>query len=319
MREYFLNKRIGVLLGGWSREREISLKSGRLVASSLRSQGFRVVEIDVDRNLAEVLKREKVEVAFIVLHGKPGEDGTIQGLLETLEIPYTGSGVLASALCLNKIAAKRVLESVGLPVPKYRCPSDRDDLSQFSSSVAQEFGLPLVVKPIEEGSSIGVKIVHEGEDPGKAIRETYEEYGEVYAEEFIKGMTATVGILGTGQKTRALPVLELVPKREFYDYKAKYTKGLTEFIIPARLPEAAYQKAQDIALKAHNALGCWGFSRVDMVIGEDGTPWVLEVNSIPGLMELSDLPAEAQAAGMTYDQVIFEILSSAIRTPPDAG
>lgn len=316
VREYLLKKRIGVLYGGWSREREISLKSGRLVASSLRRQGFQVVEIDVDRNLPEVLKRESVELAFIALHGKPGEDGTIQGLLETLGIPYTGSGVLASAVSLNKLAAKRILENIGIPTPRYKHPSHQEDLAQFSKSASNELGLPLLVKPVEEGSSIGVKIVHEGEDPEKVIRQTCDEYGGVYVEEFIEGMTATVGILGTGQTTRALPVLELVSKREFYDYEAKYTKGLTQFIIPARLPEGALHRAQETALKAHQALGCWGFSRVDMVVDEEGTPWVLEVNSIPGLMELSDLPAEAKAAGMSYDQVIFEILASAIRPSP---
>lgn len=312
-RDHFLNKRIGVLLGGWSREREISLRSGKLVASSLRRQGFQVTEIDVDRNLAEVLRREKVEVAFIALHGKPGEDGTIQGLLETLGVSYTGSGVLASALSLNKVAAKRVFDSAGIRSPAYECPSDQEDLSRFSQSVLDQFGLPLVVKPVEEGSSIGVHIVREGEDLERVITRTSEEYGGIYVERFIQGMTATVGILGTRGKARALPVLELVPKREFYDYEAKYTKGLTEFIIPARLPGEVYQEVQEIALKAHNAVGCWGFSRVDMVVGEDGTAWVLEVNSIPGLMELSDLPAEAKAAGISYDEVIFEILTSAIR------
>lgn len=313
MKEHFLNKRIGVLLGGWSREREISLQSGRLVASSLRRQGFQVVEVDVDRNLPEVLQRERVEVAFIALHGKPGEDGTIQGLLETLGIPYTGSGVLASAVSLNKIATKRILENVHVPVPQYRYLEDQEHLPQFSTAVAAELGLPLVVKPVDEGSSIGVKIVREGGELPGVIEKTYGEYGTVYVEKYIKGMTATVGILGIGEHTRPLPVLELVPKRDFYDYQAKYTKGLTEFIIPARLPESIYQKAQGIALKAHRAVGCWGFSRVDMVVGEDGIPWVLEVNSIPGLMELSDLPAEARAAGMSYDEVIFEILTSAVR------
>lgn len=313
MREHFLKKRIGVLLGGWSREREISLKSGSLVSSSLKRQGFQVVEVDVDRNLAHVLGTQGVEVAFIALHGKPGEDGTIQGLLETLGIPYTGSGVLASALCLNKTMAKTVFQTIGIPTPEYRTPSLGEDLSQFAKSAAQELGLPVVVKPVEEGSSIGVKIVGEGGAVENAVRETHDEYGAAYVEKFIEGMTATVGIIGTGDKTRALPVLELVPKREFYDYKAKYTKGLTEFVIPARLPTDVYQKAQETALRAHHALGCWGFSRVDLVVGEDGIPWVLEVNSIPGLMELSDLPAEAKAAGMTYDEVIFEILTSAIR------
>jgi len=307
----FRHKRIGVLMGGTSRERKVSLRSGANVLAALRRKGFDAQGIDVDSDIAAALRRKRIEVAFIVLHGKPGEDGTIQGLLELMGIPYTGSGVLASALALNKPASKKIFMEEGIPTPPYVfLPKDN---SVPIPSLARTLGLPFVLKPIEEGSSYGVVILHREKEIAPSLKRHHREYGDLLAEGFIPGMTATVGILGCGPKVRALPALELVPKKEFYDLEAKYTPGLTEFIIPARLTKKLYQALQDLALRAHQSLGCHGFSRVDAIVdAQRGKPYILEVNTIPGMTDLSDLPAEANAAGISYDELVLEMLESAL-------
>lgn len=296
------NKKIGVLMGGWSGEREISLKSGKMVAASLRKQGFNTVEIDVDRNIAETLRKKRVDIAFIALHGNPGEDGTIQGMLEVMGIPYTGSGVLASAICINKLTTKAILKENGLSVPDYFYgePNPR--------AIKAKIGLPpWVIKPICEGSSLGIHIIRDISRLEETFLDVKKRYGNVFIEKFIQGMNCTCGILGG----KALPILELISKEDFYNYRAKYTKGLTQFIIPARLPEAIYKKTQRDALTAHKVTGCKGFSRVDFVVRNE-VSYILEINTIPGLMELSDLPAEAKVAGINYDEVIYTILRSAV-------
>jgi len=312
-RDFFAQKRIGVLMGGWSREREISLRSGQKVFESLKRQGFDVVAIDVGTDIPQVLREKEIEVAFIVLHGKLGEDGTIQGLLETMGIMYTGSGVLASALALDKLISKRIFLSDGIPTPSYIPLLSEDDANSAMNDAVKKLGLPLVVKPRAEGSSIGVEIIRSAEEILTSVLRLREVFGDLLLEEYVPGVTATCGILGTGIRTKALPVLELVPTREFYDYEAKYTKGATQFIIPARLAAEIYKSTQEIALSAHQALGGWGFSRVDMVISPDGKPYVLELNTMPGMTELSDLPAEAEADGMSYDELVLEMLYSAQR------
>jgi D-alanine-D-alanine ligase len=270
--------------------------------------------IDVDADIARALRRRKIELAFIVLHGKPGEDGTIQGLLELMGIPYTGSGVLASALALNKLASKKIFESEGIPTPSYAfLPKDN---STPLAPLMRRLGLPLVLKPLEEGSSFGVVILHKEKEVAPSVKKQHREYGDLLAERYIPGMNATVGILGCGREARALPVLELVSKKEFYDLEAKYTPGLTEFIIPARLPQRLYQELQDQALRAHRALGCHGFSRVDAIVDTNkGKLYILEVNTIPGMTDLSDLPAEANACSLSYDDLVLEMLESALLRP----
>ncbi len=306
-----LNKHIGVLMGGWSPEREISLKSGKMVSEALKRQGFQVTEIDVDRNIAEMLKIKEIDIAFIVLHGVPGEDGTIQGLLEILGIPYTGSGVLASSISMNKIITKKILQSSGIPVPKYF--HGNINLDTIKKVIGE---LPYVVKPVASGSSIGVHIIRNIKDLEDTFYKVKKEHTDAFVEEFIDGMDVTCGIL-CGEP---LPLLELVSRREFYDYKAKYTKGLTEFIIPARLDADVYKKTQEIAFMTHKIIGCKGFSRVDMMVsaqgrsasgGKEKNIYVLEINSIPGMMELSDLPAEAKHIGISYDEVVRRILEEA--------
>jgi D-alanine-D-alanine ligase len=305
------SKKIAVLMGGHSGERDVSLRSGTKVFESLKAQGFKVVAIDVGRDLSEQLPKHKIEIAYIVLHGRGGEDGVVQGLLESMQIPYTGSGVLASALAMDKVAAKKIFEASGIPTPRFFTVTPHD-LAGSLDKIKKIFTLPLVIKPRAEGSSLGVSIVKTAAELERAVHETVKEFKDVFVEEYIKGSEVTVGIVGCGKKTRALPVLELLPKNEFYDFKAKYTPGMTEFVLPARLPGPVYEETQRVALSAHQALGCRGVSRVDIMVGEDHTPYVTEVNTIPGMTDQSDLPAEARHAGISFDQLVLEILESAL-------
>jgi D-alanine-D-alanine ligase len=303
-------KKIGVVMGGTSRERDISLRSGGKVLESLKRQGFEVAGLRMSQNLPYELKKEKIDIVFVTLHGGRGEDGTAQGLFEILELPYTGSGVLSSALAMNKVVSKKIWQYEKIPTPPFYEIDIEERLEEQAEQILEDLKLPLIVKPVCEGSSIGVEIVREEKKLVPVLRKAIIEFKNIFIEKFIEGKEVTVGILGVGDKLRALPVLELKSKTGMYDYQAKYTKGLTEFIIPAQIPEKLYKTTQDIALKTHKSLCCSGFSRVDIIVDE-ATPWVHDLNTIPGLTELSDLPAQAQASGLSYDQLILEILSFA--------
>ena len=257
------------------------------------------------------MRDTSIEIAFLGVHGKGCEDGTIQGVLEAFEFSYTGSGVLASALAMNKTMTKRVLSTLDIPTPDYLAVDPNQDLDLQCEEAIDRLGLPLVLKPASEGSSIGVSIISELPEVRLIAHKTQHQFGEILFERYIRGQEVTVGLLGINENLRALPILELVPKREFYDYEAKYTEGMTEFIIPARLSDSLTKEVQEIALGTHQAVGCWGYSRVDMLVDTDGQPYVMEINTLPGLTDLSDLPAQAAAAGMSYDDLIYEILTSA--------
>jgi D-alanine-D-alanine ligase len=305
-------KTIGVLLGGLSGEREISLRSGRNCLRALESRGYRAVAIDAVRDVAQRLDEERVEVAFLALHGRYGEDGTIQGLLEMMGIPYTGSGVLASALGMNKVAAKKVVRGSGILTPDY-CEIAADDVpSAAASRVEAELGLPVMLKPVEEGSSLGVFKCKSAAELLSAVGHGQAEFGAMFAERFVPGTEITVGVLEREAGIEALPILELVPRNDFYDFEAKYTEGLTEFILPARLEPVVYAEAQRVAVAAFNAVGCRGYARVDIMVDGEGTPWFIEVNTLPGMTELSDLPAQARAAGMSYEDLVETILLTAV-------
>jgi len=306
-------KRIAVLMGGKSGEREVSLRSGSGMLESLQKQGYDAVGIDVDENVAQRLREERVEVAVIALHGPGGEDGAIQGLLETIEIPYTGSGVTASALAMDKELTKLVLAHYGLPSLRTEyLRRNGTPPSKQGEIVLEKIGLPVMLKPAAEGSSLGCRIVKAKEELEGAIAELTKTYTCTLAEPFVKGKDLTVGVLGTGKNLRALPVLEMASKKEFYDYEAKYTEGLTELICPARISDEMTAEAQRLALAAHRALGCHGVSRVDFVGSpETGELNILEVNTIPGMTVTSDLPREIATEGGTYDSLVIEILSSA--------
>lgn len=296
-------------MGGWSSEREISLRSGENVYQSLIRQGFSAVKINIGKNFAQQILKAKIDIAFIILHGKPGEDGTIQGFLELLEIPYTGSDVVASAIGMDKIATKRLFEYAKIPTPPYVFIPKDNSITLVVKTAPRKLGFPMILKPRAEGSSVGCVIIDNKNDLLHQCQKSQQEFGDIFLEKFINGMIATVGILGQ----RPLPILELVPKRQrFYDFKAKYTRGETEFIIPARLPKPIYKKIQALALAAHNIIGAKGFSRVDLIMTKN-KPYFLEVNTLPGMTELSDLPAQANHAGITYDELVLEILKSAVK------
>jgi D-alanine-D-alanine ligase len=305
-------KTIGVLMGGLSGEREVSLRSGANCLNALLSLGYRAVRIDAVRDVAQRLDEEGIEVAFLALHGRYGEDGTIQGLLEIMGIPYTGSGVLASALGMNKIAAKKVVRGSGVLTPDYCEIPAGDDPAAAAGRVEAQIGLPVMLKPVEEGSSLGVSKCSSSEELRVGLGHGLAEFGAMFAEKFIQGTEITVGVLERNGGREGLPVLELVPKNEFYDYEAKYTEGMTEFILPARLDPPVYAKAQAIAVSAFDAIGCRGYARVDIMVDEEGVPWFVEVNTLPGMTELSDLPAQARAAGLSYDELVETILLTAV-------
>jgi D-alanine-D-alanine ligase len=309
----FPGRRVGVLMGGWSSEREISLSSGRNVLAALQRLGIDAVGIDVGRDFPDRIRDARIDIAFIILHGKPGEDGTIQGFLELLGIPYTGSGVEASAIGIDKIVSKRLFEADGIPTPAWVALQAADDLPARLALARERLGLPVIIKPRYEGSSVGMEIIRSPDRLEPAARATLEKFGDLLIEKFIPGMIATVGILDE----QPLPILELVPRRrEFYDYKAKYTAGETEFILPARLAPAVAAEVQSLALKCHRTLNCRGFSRVDAVIEDNERPLFLEVNTLPGLTDISDLPAAAAHVGISFDQLVLRILESALWNPP---
>ncbi len=312
--EKFKDKKILVICGGTSGEREVSLRSGRNVYKALLKWNLNVKILEVEKDfVSEILNARPFDVVFNILHGKPGEDGTVQGLLDLLGIPYTGSGVLGSAIGMNKIVSKKIFESEGIPTPPYVTLYNYENFKEKLKKAEEKFGYPMMFKPKDEGSSIGVSICRKREDVIKNYEENKNKFKDFFLEKYIKGKIITTGILGTGKKAFALPILELRPiKREFYDYVAKYTKGETEFILPAELPKELEEEVKRLSLKAHLALECRGFSRVDGLVSEDGKPYILEVNTLPGMTDLSDLPAEAKAYGMSYEELVLFILNTAL-------
>lgn len=299
-------------MGGLSGEREVSLRSGENCYQALRSLGYEAVRIDALRDVARRLVDEGVEVAFLALHGRYGEDGTVQGLLELMGIPYTGSGVLASALGMNKVASKKVARQSGIPTPDFCEIGPDEPAAAAAARVAAALGLPVMVKPVEEGSSLGVVKCKEEAELAVCIGEGRKLYGRMFAEGYVPGVEITVGIVEREGKPFALPILELIPKNEFYDYEAKYTHGMTEFVIPARLEPAVYAEAERLSLAVFEAIGCRGYARVDFMVAADGTPYFTEVNTLPGMTDLSDLPAQAKAAGISYPELVELILRSAV-------
>ena len=298
------SKKIGVLYGGFSAEREVSLKSGAAVHQALVAQGYNAVAIDVGRDIADVLKNEGIEAAFIALHGRYGEDGCVQGLLELLQIPYTGSGVLASALAMHKLYSKQTFTASGILTAPFRCYRRGETIKLAELP----FGLPLVVKPVQEGSSVGVSIVKEESQLPTALELAFRYDEEILVEQYIKGQEVQIGIL----EDKSIGAIEIVPKNEFYDFEAKYTEGMAEHIFPARLDPILYKKAEQIGLAAHRALGCKGYSRVDLLVTTAGDCYVLEVNTLPGMTALSLLPEiAAKGAGLSFEFFVSRIIESA--------
>ncbi len=291
-------KHVAVLMGGWSAEREVSLRSGKACADALSRLGYRVTPIDVSRDVAVALTATRPDAALNVLHGRPGEDGTLQGLLEILGIPYTHSGVLASALAMQKDYAKAMFRAAGVPVAEDRV------VSRFEAAKAHLMAPPYVVKPVAEGSSVGVYIVTEEHPnpPQELYREDWA-FGEmVMLERYIPGKELTCAVLGD----RALDVIEIVPATRFYDYEAKYAAGGSKHLLPAPILPNVYQEVRRLSLAAHSALGCRGVSRADFRYDDRGTGKLvcLEVNTQPGMTETSLVPELAAHAGITFDELV---------------
>lgn len=301
--------KIGVLYGGMSSEREVSLRSGKNCFEALKRLGYTNVElIDVDKNIAKNLIENNIEIAYIALHGKYGEDGCIQGLLEILNIPYTGCGVMASSVSMNKDYTKKLLKVDNIPVIPSIMINNIDNLAKETS----DLNFPLMIKPVCEGSSIGMTKVNSLEELKKAIKEATKYNSGVMAEEYINGQSLTVGVLDIDSKTIATPILGFKTKTEWYDYEAKYTHGMTEFILPAQISSELTELIQNLAVKSHQAVGARGMSRVDFILSENNKPYVLEINTIPGMTDLSDLPAQAKEMGISYDNLVQIILNSAL-------
>jgi len=303
-------EKIAVLLGGTSVEREVSLATGSMVAQALKSSGFNVRTFDTkDSAFISALIDFAPDVAFNALHGRGGEDGTMQGLLEILGLPYTGSGVLASALAMDKNATKRIYKDFDLPTAPYLLfhadeLSKADDVATCSQRILDELGPDVVVKPNQEGSSVGVTIVHTGKggDLPAALRLAAGYGGRVLVETFIAGVEVMASVLGNEQP-HGLPTIEVISRGEFYDYDSKYSVGGSEHIIPARIGAVANEACQRLAEEAHKALGCWGYSRTDMMVDETGKPWLIETNTLPGMTQTSLFPDAARAVGIDFAEL----------------
>lgn len=297
--------KIAVLCGGMSSEAEVSRRSGKNCYEALLRLGYKNAKlVEVTENIAKDL--QGFDIAYNALHGKYGEDGCIQGLLELMKIPYTGCGVMSSAVCMNKEYTKKVLSSAGLPLIKSVLISKGDNLYEKVKSLKY----PMMVKPVSEGSSLGMAKVSNADELVKAVFEASKYKQDIMIEEYLEGVSTTVGILEKDNKLVATEILEFRTHTEWYDYEAKYTKGMTEFIIPAELSDEMTQKVKDISIQAFKVCGCSGVSRVDFLITED-TPYILEVNTSPGMTDTSDLPAQAAAMGISYDELVEIILQSA--------
>lgn len=302
--ETLRNKKIGVLMGGLSAEREVSLKTGAAILESLKRQRYQVVGIDVGRDVCRQLQAENIEIAFLALHGRYGEDGAIQGVLEFLDIPYTGPGVLASSVAMNKLATKRFLESAAIPTPSYLVAADKNAVS----AAVQKLGYPLVVKPASEGSSLGISIVHSEADLKPAQEKAFSYDAEILLEQYIPGREITAAVL----EGEPLPLIEIQPVSGFYDFQAKYTPGATNYLVPAPLPDQVTQVIQHLAVQSCRVTGCRsGAIRVDFRLDLNSKPFVIEINTIPGMTGTSLLPKAAQTAGINFDSLIVKILCGA--------
>jgi D-alanine-D-alanine ligase len=299
------HRKIGVLLGGLSGERDVSIRSGEAIVAALQERGHDAVPVFVDRDIDLVLRQMRIDVAFVALHGRYGEDGCIQGLLEVLGIPYTGSGVLASALAMNKAKTKEILRLHNLPTaPGYVIAADSgEDLIESHGS----FGFPVVVKPSGEGSSLGVQVARDELELEAGVEEAMRFDDDVLIERFVEGKEISVGVL----EGKALGAVEIVPRRGFYDFQNKYTVGRSDYYFPARLSPERYRSVLRLGTLACEALGCEGAARVDLIVSDRGNEIILEVNTLPGMTPTSLLPKIAHGAGLSFEDLVEEILKGA--------
>ncbi len=296
--------KVAVLLGGVSAEREVSLKSGKAVLEALQRQGVDAHPVDKQQDTLRYLQDEKFDRAFIALHGRWGEDGIMQGALESIEMPYTGSGVAASSLAMNKVMTKRIWQSYGLPTAKYRVAKTKQDLA----GVIDELGLPLFVKPALEGSSVGISRVESEEQLTEAFELAKQYDNEILIEQFIDGDELTVAILAD----EALPIIRLEAQNDFYDYEAKYQRNDTKYHCPAGLSDESEQALRDLALKAFKVAGTSGWGRVDIMLNKQGEPHLLELNTVPGMTSHSLVPMAAKQSGIDFEGLVLKILESSL-------
>lgn len=298
----FKEKVIGVLMGGLSSEREVSLASGNAVLEAVKRKGLRGVGIDVGNDISFAVNKNKVDIAFIALHGVYGEDGSIQGLLEYEKIPYTGPGVLASALAYDKVKSKEIFKFNKIPTADYQV-FYREEKNKHELKL----NFPIVVKPSNQGSSIGVSIVREEKEWISALELAFRYSKEILVEKFIKGKLLAVGMNGE----QPMPIVHIKPKSEFYDYEAKYTRGKTEYTCPAELSTKEIESCEDVAVKVYRVLRGNGMPRVDLILDAEGVPYVLEMNTIPGMTQTSLLPMAAKKSGIEFDDLVIKILKLA--------
>jgi D-alanine-D-alanine ligase len=308
---------IAVLTGGRSLERQVSLKSGARVEDALQRLGREVVAVDVGTDLVSRLGELRPDAAFVALHGRDGEDGTVQELLEVLGIPYTGSGVAACIRCWDKVLAKHLLREAGIPTPDFHAFSETAfrelGAAQALPEIERQLAFPLVVKPAAQGSALGIKFARTAADVPAALVAAFSYDRKVLLERYVRGRDLAVSILEQDGAPRALPIVEAVPnEKDFYDFEARYEIGRTRFVCPAELPQGVAARTQELAVAAYRALGCAGFARVDLMLGEDGEPFVLEANTVPGMTETSLLPQAAEAAGISFDAFVERVLGLAL-------
>lgn len=300
-------------MGGESQEREVSLRSGQAVSNALQNNGYETVTLDFTRESLHKVIEINPDVVFIALHGKKGEDGTVQGFLDLLDIPYTGSGVAASAIGMNKILSKKMFTVENIPTADYLI-LDKHFLDQAEVNIdalIEKIGLPMVIKAATQGSSIGTYIVRSREMIEKAIRDALDFDLEILVEKFIDGVEITASVIGN-QTAVVLPLIEITSVNEFYDYESKYTPGMCSHIIPARIDGSARMKIEEIAAKTYEAFHCQGFARIDFIVDQKGEPYVLEVNTVPGMTEMSLVPDAARAAGMDFEQLVDHLVKLAL-------
>lgn len=306
--------RVVVLAGGKSGERDISLASGEGASKALRDAGFDVTVVDpAEKDGLKLILDGSFDVAFICLHGRDGEDGAIQGFLELIELPYIGSGIWSSASAMNKAKAKSVYLAAGLPTPDHvdikRAAYERGEIDL--AALVEKTGEHCVVKAVSEGSSLGLAMVKGQEEIDHALRTLFETYDEAVVERFVEGVEFTVVVLGN-EDAHALPVIEIVPANDFYDFEAKYAPGGSKHLCPAPIDDMLRDKLQHLAEQAHQALGCRGMSRTDFIVEDDGSCWILETNTIPGMTPTSLLPDAGRAAGMSFSEVCTELVRLAL-------
>lgn len=300
--------RVAVLCGGWSAERDVSLKSGQMVFDALKGRGLDVHLVDAGRDIASRLLNEHFDRAFIVMHGRGGEDGAIQALLELLGIPYTGSGVMASALGMDKYRTKLIWKAGGLPTPGFVVLESEADLD-----AAAALGFPLMVKPVHEGSSIGMSKVRNKEELERAWQEAHKYDGSVLAETWVQGAEYTAAILGD----RVLPMIRLETSHDFYDFEAKYNAPDTNYLCPCGLAPEVEASFGSLMLRAFRLVGARGWARVDFMLDEAGQPWLLEINTVPGMTDHSLVPMAAREAGLGFDELVWRILAESLEPGSD--